>query len=80
MALENGAFAVFGIGDLGEAELVTVEFGDLGDEIEGVDRLRGWMVKEPGDVEDAAFVFEVGFVAVEDEFPNPHAFAQAIPG
>ena len=64
VAFEGGDFAGFGVDDLGEGELVAVDFGDFGHEIEGVDGSFVGVGEEPGDVEEAAFVLQDRVVAV----------------
>jgi hypothetical protein len=63
-----------------EAELLAVDLGDFGHEIERVDRVVRWIVQEPGDVEDSFLVANVGFFAVEDEMPDAQALSQGVAG
>ena len=66
MAFEDDGCARGGVGDFGQAELLAVDLRDFGHEIDGVDGGFIRMVEEPGDVEEAALVFDVGFLAIED--------------
>ena len=61
-----------------QTELLAGDLGDFGHEIEGVDGGLVGVVEEPGDVEEAAFVAEVGFLAVEDEVPDAEALSKCI--
>ncbi len=74
-ALKRSGLAGGRVGDGGEAELVAVDFGDFGHEVEGVDGLFGRIVEEPGDVEEAAFVADIGFVAVKGKAPDAESLA-----
>ena len=76
MAFEHRCFAGGGIGYLGQAELLAVDFGDFGHEIEGVDGGLLGVVKEPGDVEYAALMFEDDFHAVEDQGPEAEVLSE----
>lgn len=78
-AQQRSRFAGGGVGEGGEAEVVAIEFGDFGDEIQSVDRLV-WVGEEIGDVKHAALVANVGFLAFEGEVPEPVPFAQGKPG
>jgi hypothetical protein len=42
-------------------------------------RLVG-VIKEPGQVEHAALVFDVGFLAIENQTPDAAVFAQGVAG
>jgi hypothetical protein len=53
------------VNNFGEAELLAVEFGDFGDEVDGVDGMWRGIQQEVGDEEDAALVFDDGEVAFE---------------
>jgi hypothetical protein len=51
--------------DFGEAELLAVDSGDFGDEVDGVDGVLRGIQQQVGDEEDAALVFDDGEVAFE---------------
>ncbi len=65
VAFEGQLLAGGGIRDLDQAKLVAVHVRDFGNEVEGVDWVLRRMGEKPGDVKDAALVFEVGVVAIE---------------
>ena len=78
MAWERDGFPGSGFYYFGEAELVAVNLRDFGHEVEGVDRFFRRVVKEPDNVEEAALVFDVSFLAVENEVPYTAVFAEGV--
>jgi len=75
VAFEGDRFACFRVRDFGERELLAVDFGDFGHEIERVNSLVR-VLKEPDDVKNAAFVFDDYFPALEPESPVAVAFPE----
>jgi len=63
---------------LGKAELLAIDFGDPGGEIEGVDGLLRRVVEKVRDVQNSLFVLEGSFLAVKGEVPDSEAAPEGI--
>ncbi len=61
-----------------EPELLAVDLGDFGGEVDGVDGVLGRVVQEPDDVEHALHVADDGLAVIEDEVPDAEALSECI--
>jgi hypothetical protein len=78
--VERHGFAGLFIHGSRDAELLAVDGWHMGDQVNGVDGDLVRVRQQPSDVEDAFFVFQRCFLAVEDERPRATALAQRVPG
>ena len=80
VAFEDDGLAGGRVCQGGQTELLAVEIGDFGHEVDAIDWALVRVVEQPSDVEQAEFVSEESFLAVEDEVPDAEVFGEGVTG